>query len=104
MKQIINGKRYNTETALQIAHYRNGLGYSDFNHLEETLYQTPKGNWFIQYAGGPMSRYSRSCGQNSWSGSNGLKVLSAQEAFEWLEEHQETDALETYFSDRLSEA
>ena len=29
MKQIINGKRYNTETATEIGNYSNGLGYSD---------------------------------------------------------------------------
>ena len=43
MKQSIDGKVYNTETAKKLAHYWNGLGASDFGNLSEDLYITKKG-------------------------------------------------------------
>lgn len=45
MKKIIDGKMYNTETATEIHHFNNGLPYSDFNYLEESLYK--KKDWRI---------------------------------------------------------
>jgi hypothetical protein len=44
-----------------------------------------------------MSRYSRSTGQNSWSGGEAINPLTAEEARDWLERVGETDALEQYF-------
>jgi hypothetical protein len=104
MIKIIDGKRYNTDTATEIADYGNGLGTSDFRNIWEVLYLTPKGAWFMKYSGGAMTRYSESCGNNSWCGSKGIRALSADEAFEWLQEHDETEALEKYFSDKLQDA
>lgn len=45
MKSIINGKMYNTETATEVATYRNGRSYSDFLYVEETLYRKKQGNF-----------------------------------------------------------
>jgi hypothetical protein len=42
--RIIDGKRYNTETAERVAYYNNGLGSGDFHVFEEYLYRTPRGN------------------------------------------------------------
>ena len=104
-KAIINGKRYNTETADFVASWSNGYSYSDFKHCEEDLYRTKRGSWFTVGSGGPLSGYSRSVGQNSWSGSSDvIRPLDADEARRWLERHGETAALETYFPDVIEDA
>lgn len=104
MKKIINNKRYNTDTATEIASFHNGLSYTDFHHLEETLYQTPNGNWFLVGGGGPMSKYADRSGNMTTGQSNVFTVLSTDEAYDWLERHGETEALEQYFSDNIENA
>lgn len=104
MKKIIDGKKYNTETAEEIASYSNNLPTSDFNWYEESLYKTKNGNWFIAGNGGAMSGYSESCGNNCWGGSSDLRPVTNDEAKSWLEEHDEIDALETYFKDDIIDA
>ena len=37
MKSIINGKRYDTETAQELASWDNGCNCGDFHECEETL-------------------------------------------------------------------
>lgn len=103
MKQIINGKRYDTNTATFVAKYGRGLGRGDFSNYDEELYRTPRGNWFLAGEGGPMTKYSRPCG-NMTSGGSGIIPLSPDEARSWLENKEETDALEQYFSDSLEDA
>lgn len=68
--KVINGKRYNTDTAQEVASYQNTADRRDYHQFEETLYITPKCAFFLVGEGGPMSKYSRSTGQNSWSGSS----------------------------------
>ena len=65
MKQIINGKKYDTDTAKEIAHYCAPGSVQDFSYFEETLYRKKTGEYFLYGKGGPASRYSRSCGQTS---------------------------------------
>jgi hypothetical protein len=104
MIQIIDGRRYNTETATQVYAYSNGVGSNDFQYLRETLYRTPKGSWFIHYDGGAMTQYARSCGRNSRCGDSGLKAMTPDQAYAWLELHFQTDAIEEYFADRVQDA
>ena len=103
MKRVIEGKVYNTETATKVAEYWNQLGRGDFNAIEEDLYVTKKGNWFMYYYGGANTGYSISTGGYASSG-EGLKALSDNEAFEWLQKNEETQAIETYFSHCIEEA
>ena len=46
MKKIINRKKYDTETATQIADYWNGLSKSDFNIVYEILYRKRNNEFF----------------------------------------------------------
>lgn len=86
MKKIINGKIYNTETAVSIASWENGLSSNDFRSCEETLYKTKKGVYFMHGNGGPMSRWSVSNGDTT-SGGESIVVLSEAESIAWCEEH-----------------
>ena len=45
MKKIINGRKYDTETAKEIGYWSNGYPCSDFNHCEETLYLKKTGEY-----------------------------------------------------------
>jgi hypothetical protein len=56
-KAIINGARYNTETATKIASRWNRLDNRDFRHITEVLYKTPKGEHFLSGEGGSLTEY-----------------------------------------------
>jgi len=103
MIRVIDGLRYNTETAVLVAKWDNGLSYSDFNNLEESLYITVKGNWFLLGSGGPNSQYAKTVG-NSSCGSSRIVPYEEFEAQDWLEKHNFTDELEAYFSDNIQDA
>jgi hypothetical protein len=95
---VIEGKRYNLETATKVASYNNlsrgADSTTDFGYYEKTLYLTPKSNWFLTGSGGIATIYSRSCG---------CTPISEDEAREQLEAWEEYDLLEKYFSDTLED-
>lgn len=97
MNKIINNKRYDTATATKVASASNGGGWGDFDHWEETLYRKRTGEYFLHGEGGPMTRYAKSAGQNSWSGGEDLIPLSYESARAWAEEHLDGDAYEAIF-------
>lgn len=103
MKKIVNGKRYNTETAEYIANWSNGYNPGDFNYCDEDLHKTKKGAYFIFGKGGPLSDYAVSCGTGS-CGSEDIRVLNDDQAYEWLERTGNTKALESEFPDRVEDA
>ena len=96
MTKIINGKRYDTETARLVgeASYSNR---TDFAYWSEELYQKRTGEFFIYGEGGPASKYSRSTGQNSWSGGEKIIPLTINEAKEWAEKYLDGDEYEALF-------
>ena len=103
MRKIIGKKVYDTETADYIENY----SYSnrrDFRYVDEDLYRTGKGNWFLAGEGGALSDYREKVDQNSWSGGEKITPLKPHEALEWLEKHGKTQAIEEYFCDCLEEA
>lgn len=104
MIKIINGKRYNTETATLIHEWTNRKPCDDPHCCTERLYITTKGAYFLHGDGGSMSKYS-----NAWSGEPGsgrcaITPLSKQDAAAWLEEHDGEAILERYFSDGIEDA
>ena len=104
MKKIINGKRYDTETATMITSdsYAN---HGDFDHWFEALYRTKKGNWFLYGEGNARSQYARRTGQNEVSGGSTIIPLTEGEALAWLEAHTEDSGIyESYFTDVIEDA
>lgn len=90
MKQIIDGKLYNTKTATFLGEYQ----YSnsrDFHFLYEALYKTKKGTYFLYGEGGPLSKYVKASGNNSYGGSSEITLMSEKEAKEWAEENISAD-------------
>ena len=100
MRQIINGKRYDTETARLLAtDHGGGYGPSDFHFWEEGLYRTPAGQFFTAGSGGPFSAYGRpGPGQNERHGSCKIRLLTEPEARRWMEQHGTDEEYEAAFS------
>lgn len=96
MKKIINGKRYDTETAQLIG----SASYSDRTDLyfwSEELYRKKTGEFFLYGEGGPASKYSRQNEQNTWSSGSQIMPLTLKEAQEWSEEYLDADEYEEVF-------
>jgi len=105
MKKIINGKRYDTKMAEQVASYWNGCSTSDFNNVSEQLYHTKKGAWFLCGEGGALSPYAELReGGNARCGGEDLIPMTPGEAKEWLELHNETDTIEKWFATEIEDA
>lgn len=99
MIQIINGKKYNTETAKKVGYYSSPGVWGDFDHYEETLYQKKTGEFFLYGEGGPRTGYSKIVGQNSWSGGYAIIPKTFNEAREWAEEHLSAEEYESIFGE-----
>jgi len=108
MIQIIDGKRYNTETAQRVYAYDNGKPYSDFKHRSKDLYLTKNGAWFIHHEGGALTDMAVSVGSNCMGGSESIEPLTPDDAYAFLEAHSDcTDALkamEKYFASKIVDA
>jgi len=93
MRKVIEGKRYDTETAEQVAStsYAN---YTERTYWSEELYRTKKGNWFLYGEGGDLSKYARSA----------IIPLTRVKAMSWLEVHTTgSEAIENYFADVIDD-
>ncbi len=84
MKRIIDGKIYNTETAIEISFFETSCSTSDFRYRCETLYKTKKGVFFLAGKGHALTKWAtHSCGSSGWG--EGIIVLSTEKAREWCE-------------------
>ena len=98
MKKIINGRRYDTETAQFLG--ADGYGnYGDFQRWHEELYRKNTGEFFLYGNGGPMSHYAVETGQNEWAGGEKIMPLSLLSAQKWAEEHLDGDKYEEIFGE-----
>ncbi len=97
MEKIINGKRYNTDTATFIGTGSSSYPVNDFNYWEEQLYVKRTGEFFLYGWGNAASKYSQSVGQNSWTGGEKIQPLSYESARKWAEYHLLADEFEKYF-------
>lgn len=98
MKKIINGKRYDTETAEYIGSTSWGDGPRDFNHWSEELYRKRTGEFFLCGEGGANSKYREEISMNSWSGGERIIPLTDDEAKEWAEEYLDGEDYEKLFT------
>lgn len=98
MKKIINGKRYDTNTAQKMGAFYH-LDRRDFHYFWETLYRKTTGEYFLYGEGGPASKYAETVGQNEWSGGEKIMPLTVEAAQKWAEEHLTADQYEDIFGD-----
>ena len=109
MQKIISGKKYNTDTAVEIGSYNNlGDGAdstTDFRYWYGSLFKTQRsGSYFLHGHGGPMSRFAQAAGANSWKGGEDLIPMSREDAFEWAEKYLDVVLVEHEFADLITEA
>lgn len=97
MNKMINGRRYDTDRAKYLADYWNGLGYSDFNWVNEVLYRKKTGEYFLYGSGGAASKYAKAVGLNNWESGERIMPLSLEQAQQWAEEHLDADEYEKIF-------
>lgn len=96
MKKIINGKKYDTDTAKAIGFDTNCA--SDFHYWYESLYIKKTGEYFLYGKGGPMSRYCEYIGDCQTSGEK-IIPMTVEEAKEWAEKHLTADEYEEIFGE-----
>ena len=99
MKRIINGKRYDTETAEKLASAYASCSVTDFNYWQEDLYRKRTGEFFLHGEGNANSRYSRRIDTNSWSGGEKLIPMTVKEAMDWAEKNLDGDEYENIFGE-----
>lgn len=97
MKRIINQKRYDTDKAVKVGEYWNGLSKSDFGHITETLYRKKTGEFFLHGQGGANTKYAKPIGTNCWQGSERLMPLEFETARKWAEKHLTVEEYEDIF-------
>ncbi len=97
MRRIINGKKYDTETAELMAEYKIS-NRRDFNFLEEELYRKKTGEFFLYGEGGANSKYREEVALNEWSGGEAITPLSEDEAKRWVEAYAD-DEYEAIFGE-----
>lgn len=97
MKKIINGKKYDTDTAKMVLSW--GNNHTGFTYCHEELYLKKTGEFFLYGSGGPMSKYAQSCGDNCTSGGSEIIPLTEKKARLWVEEHGDADDYEEIFGE-----
>lgn len=107
MKKIINGLRYNTESAIEVGSYDHGSypGSGDFSHWSATLYKTPRsGRFFLHGEGGGMTRFAEHYPDGMRGGGEKLIPMSDEEALEWAEQYLDPDDVEKHFAENITDA
>lgn len=99
MKRIINGKKYDTETARKLGSWDNGYYPGDFDYCECDLYLKKTGEFFLAGEGGARSMFSRPVGNGWTGGGSGIIPLSKSEGMEWAERVMEYDDYIELFPD-----
>ena len=83
MKQIIEGKTYDTDTAKRIW----SLNYSekgDAFYWQETLYKKRTGEYFIHGEGGPISRYAKIVSEDERAAGEKIVPITEEYAQKWM--------------------
>jgi hypothetical protein len=96
MKKIINGKRYDTDTAKVIAEHEEGY-VGDLEYYRETLHRKRSGEYFLHGFGHAASRYAENLGEGRWGAGECITPLSYDEARKWAENALDADAYEAEF-------
>ena len=97
MKRIINGRKYDTETAAVIGRDEYRGSRSDFGFWAEALHRKRTGEYFLFGEGGPRSRYARSLDGGGWGWGEEIVPMTLEKAQEWAERHMDAEDYEAAF-------
>lgn len=97
MKRIIDGKRYDTETATLVATVERGT-QTDYGWTAKSLYRTSRGAWFLLKS----SRIKGGIAEDD------IEAVSDSDVRAWLESHSDQSdcyaAAEKYFGGEIVDA
>lgn len=99
MKKIINGKKYDTETATRVGYWDSDYSRNDFNWYEEILFRKRTGEYFLYGNGNAMSPYCRSVDYNTWCEGERITPMSESSAREWAENKLSCEEFEEIFGE-----
>jgi len=91
MKKIINGKTYNTDTALLIGSWDNGCNVTDFDYFAETLFKNQKDTYFLHGESGARGPYAVETDNGWYRGGEDIVPMEKSEAWAWAKEVLEAD-------------
>ena len=100
MRNIINKKLYDTDTAVQVGDPASPEGMyniTDFHYYDETLYRKKTGEYFLFGKGGPLSPYAEPYEQHGSQSGQRIVPLAPEQARQWAEEHLEVAEYELEF-------
>ena len=98
MKRIIDGRKYDTETAELVGSTDNGLFPHDFGYICHELYRKRTGEYFLHSEGGAMTRYAERDG-DGWRGGSVIEPMTYEQARAWAEGHMDVDEYESEFGE-----
>jgi len=96
MKQIINGKQYDTEKALHIGSHQNTIDTAAPTYAKESLYRKKTGEYFLHCEGGANTRYAKMLKDHTWTSGEVIRPLDYDEARMWTEAQLDP---EVYFAE-----
>lgn len=95
MKRIIDGRRYDTSTAEEVATATHGYK-SEFSYYEETLYCKRTGEYFLYGYGYGESKYAKQV-LGDWGPGEDIIPLDYEQARQWAEKNLSVDEYEREF-------
>lgn len=105
MRAIIEGIRYDSDTAELIGESGGGNGRSDFRWWHAGLYRGKKSfRYFLAGEGGPMTRFCTHCADGMQGYGSKIIPLSSDEAFEWAQRELQPEQVEQFFAGCIDDA
>lgn len=98
MRKIINGARYDTNTAKELGSWESCEDIREFSYHEEHLYRTKAGKYFIYGSGNAASPYARVSDERMRGGEQ-IIAVSEDAARKWAEEKLDADTYESIFGE-----
>lgn len=96
IEQRLLAKELDTDKAVVLGRWCASEQPTSLRCDTETLYLSPRGDYFIVYEGGLNASFHSLPGVESWFGGSHIRTVSLEEALEWCEETGNDEALKTH--------
>jgi hypothetical protein len=97
MRKIINGRKYDTDTAKRVCCYDNGCYITDIYYYSETLFKKKTGEFFILVEGGACSQANEYLGKGCYIGGKNIIPISEIRAKKFVELNGSVEEYEELF-------